>query len=126
MTVPLRAPWARKKTLASGGLRFLSAFRGRRSIVCLASWSPRTSSLFLLSGEPIMPTIIQCSNKQCGKVYRAKDEIAGRAQKCPRCGSMMEVIGSTTPDQVALPKTQDEGRTAPKVHLCPHCGSEVR
>ena len=34
---------------------------------------------------------IEISCKQCGKVLRAKDELAGKRVKCPGCGGELEI-----------------------------------
>jgi len=53
-----------------------------------------------------MPIQVTCA---CGKVYRFKDEFAGRRAKCPACGAM-----------VAIPY-------APRQHIsrCQRCGAEI-
>src|SRR5688572_16751991 len=55
-----------------------------------------------------MPIVVRCN---CGTILRARDEQAGRACRCPRCGASLEVPypvakAIPSPDQPAPPPPQ--------------------
>ncbi len=47
-----------------------------------------------------MPIRLKCS---CGKVLNVRDELAGKAVKCPGCQSVLRVPAAATPGQAAAP-----------------------
>jgi len=54
----------------------------------------------LTTGKLSMPIPVQCN---CGRSFRAKDELAGRKARCPNCSTVL-----TIPQPEPPPETEDE------------------
>ena len=80
-----------------------------------------------------MPIRVSC---QCGKALNVKDEMAGKAVKCPGCGQVIRVPGGQAP--AAAPRTpqplvdstmddmfDEEGFGTQVAAACPSCGAEM-
>ena len=45
-----------------------------------------------------MPIPVSC---QCGQAFRAKDDLAGKRVKCPKCGQPLQIPGPNPSDSAA-------------------------
>jgi hypothetical protein len=62
-----------------------------------------------------MPIAVKCG---CGKQLNVKDELAGKAIKCPGCGSVIKVVAGGTTSQPSAPRP-----TAPRPAVSPRPAS---
>jgi len=79
-----------------------------------------------------MPIRIKC---QCGKALSVKDEMAGKAIKCPGCAKVIRVPLATKPAAVAAPPEpaseslsdlfDEEGFSRQVAAVCPACAAEM-
>lgn len=52
-----------------------------------------------------MPIKVEC---KCGQKFAAKDELAGKTVKCPKCGDPIKIPGAQGQPAAAKPKTQQQ------------------
>jgi hypothetical protein len=70
-----------------------------------------------------MPIKVTC---QCGKSFAAKDELAGKAVKCPNCQKPLRIPAANQPAApAAAPKKQAPKPTAPKPVAAPKPTSDT-
>jgi len=63
----------------------------------------------------------RCSNQDCGRAFRLKDEAAGKKIKCSQCGTVITVPAAAG-QQAARPK-QEASRPHPARQVCTNCGT---
>ena len=72
-----------------------------------------------------MPIQVSC---QCGQRFVAKDQLAGKRVKCPKCGNPLTVpglLGKTKGDSHSISELLDQAGLRAGVTRCPGCGTEM-
>jgi hypothetical protein len=80
-----------------------------------------------------MPIVVSCA---CGQRFAAKDELAGRTVKCPKCAAPLQIKANSTPAKAAVaaaPEASGVGDILDEIGLkagdqgspCPKCAQGV-
>jgi rRNA maturation protein Nop10 len=62
---------------------------------------------------------------QCGQSFNARDELAGKTVKCPKCGGALKIPAPAKPANEGLIGLLDEAGMKEDAHKCPACGVEL-
>ena len=80
-----------------------------------------------------MPIKVKCGN--CSAQFKAKEELAGRRVKCPKCQNPVVIAAATAPPAQSAPKRanplldildEEDVRSRASGPICDNCGSEVK
>ena len=69
-----------------------------------------------------MPIKAAC---QCGQSFNARDELAGKTVKCPKCGGALKIPAPPNPTSAARAGLLEEVGIKEDAHKCPACGEEM-
>jgi hypothetical protein len=69
-----------------------------------------------------MPIKVAC---QCGQSFNARDELAGKTVKCPKCGGALKIPAPAKAPQSGLVDLLEEAGLKEDAHNCPACGVEM-
>jgi DNA-directed RNA polymerase subunit RPC12/RpoP len=73
-----------------------------------------------------MPIKVAC---QCGQAFAAKDQLAGKAVKCPKCGKVLRIpqpkVAAPAKKRAGISDLLDEVGMRANVVRCPGCGQEL-
>ncbi len=68
-----------------------------------------------------MPIKVAC---QCGQQFNARDELAGKTVKCPKCGGALKIPAPTPASSGLADLLEEVGLREGKL-VCPGCGEEM-
>lgn len=62
---------------------------------------------------------------QCGQSFNARDELAGKTVKCPKCGGALKIPAPAKPVNDGLIGLLEEAGLKEDAHKCPACGVDL-